>query len=372
MNLGSNGFPKNVEAISVDWLNEVLPGDAPVSSYTYKPVDDQGVTSLVFVLDIEFEHDEHDIPTQLLAKFATDHEVTREALRGGQGFRREVDFYRELGDKVGIAIPHCYALGYDDSDNSFMLLLEYLNNSSVRDLLVGNAQEVKECVEHLAALHAKWWRRSDELAFVERENQPALIEQRKQRLSIALENIKVDYQDKIGDVFVTLLELYLPNIELILNEAYKGPLTLCHGDFHRQQLLFPDNSQGKFCVIDWQTVTLDRGATDLARIIVTGLTVEDRRKYETQFVERYYELLREQGIHDYTLEQLWWHYRLGIVKLLLIHCSVFSGFDIAPLMAKWSDIGLDWLEVFFRWPSTAVEDHKLVDFLSEFVESLKA
>lgn len=361
MTIVRQSFPKSIADVSLTWLNAVLPCAARVQSFKASALAEQGVTSKVYLLDLVYETPASGATEQLLLKIASDNPDVREALREGRGYLREVAFYERLGADAGIAIPRCFALGYDERDNSFLLLLEYVGNSSVRDIVAGSVADIGESVAALARFHVRWWGRDGELNWVERDTSTALLDLRVQRVTTALETIRRDYAERIDAPVLELLELYREHSHLLASDAASGPLTLCHGDFHRKQLLFPDNTAGRFCVLDWQTVTLGRGADDLARIIVTGLRNDDRLRHEGSLVRGYHELLLAHGIDDYPLAQLWQHYYLGVARLLMTHCMVFTGFDLQPLITEWRDKGLDWFEVFFHWPCVALEEHDVLN-----------
>ena len=363
-------FPRSIQGISLEWLNGVLSDWGGIQACRCEAHPEQGVTSQVYILHLQCARGGRLQPQQVLVKLATDSAAARDALSESRAFRREIDFYRELGGCAGIAVPRCYALGYDEADHSFLLLLEYLGDCSVRDVLVGTVGEVTTAVDALAGFHARWWGRAAELPFIQREGDEAQLRNRLARLGVALDNIRAHHRREVGETLIELLELFIPHAALLAAEARSGPLTLCHGDYHRKQLLFPDNDAGRFCVIDWQTVCIDRGANDLARIVVTGLTGAQRRRHETALVERYHRRLCDAGVEDYPLEQLWQHYALGVARLLAIHSLVFAGFDIAPLIQQWRDKGADWYEVLFRWPAEAAAERGIQSSLSDFIERL--
>lgn len=50
----------------------------------------------------------------------------------------------------------------------------------------------------------------------------------------------------------------------------RGPLTLCHRDFHLRNILFPANDAGRLYVIDWSHPEIDSVCLDLARLVHTA------------------------------------------------------------------------------------------------------
>ena len=57
------------------------------------------------------------------------------------------------------------------------------------------------------------------------------------------------------------------------------PLTLAHGDYHLENLMFPAEGQNAPVVLDWQITMHATGVFDLGYFLSQSLTQEDRRTY---------------------------------------------------------------------------------------------
>jgi hypothetical protein len=91
---------------------------------------------------------------------------------------------------------------------------------------------------------------------------------------------------------------------------------LLHGDFRLDNLMFaPD---GSITVVDWQTISVGLPARDLAFFVATSLTSEDRQAAERSLVSAYHDALLAEGVADYSPEQCFEDYRLGLLHVLLI------------------------------------------------------
>ena len=66
-------------------------------------------------------------------------------------------------------------------------------------------------------------------------------------------------------------------------------------------------------VVDWQTLMTALPSRDLGYFIGTSLPAEQRREQEGQLVRGYYEMLRSQGVTDYTFERCSTDYRIGLL-----------------------------------------------------------
>nr|BAP05581.1 CalQ [uncultured Candidatus Entotheonella sp.] len=362
-------FPTQVGELSIVWLNQTLTDQenrqgARVVDFSTEPLADQGRTSAVYLLTLTYDQ-LTEMPTKLVLKFAMDQDFVKDALQDQNVFEREVTFYRRFGDGAGIPVPRCYAAAYDAEKNACVLLLEYIENAHQPDLFHGSVAEVDIAVEHLAPFHARWWQRQEELAGIPCEyDRP---DQHVQNVTRALEKIPEEHRDDVGRTVIEVLELWLKHRSQIVVHCARGPLTLCHGSFHRQQLLCPTAENDPFRVIDWQSATIDCGPIDLARLLVTGLLPAARRAHETRLVERYHALLVENGVADYPLEQVWQHYRLGIVRVLVLHIQVFAHFNVKLMLEHWGRVAEEqslW-KVLFQWPEQALMEHAVPELLRQ-------
>ena len=93
--------------------------------------------------------------------------------------------------------------------------------------------------------------------------------------------------------------------------AGSEPLTIVHADYRLDNLRF---HQGRMTIIDWQTALRGPCAMDLSSFVITGLTVEDRRAWEPDLIERYRRAVSAAGVdiddewlqRSYDENVLWW------------------------------------------------------------------
>jgi aminoglycoside/choline kinase family phosphotransferase len=369
-------FPSQIDDISVAWLNEVFTKKKVlkagyVVSFTAELLANQGTTSKVYIISLDYDHALVQGPRKIIAKFSSDDVETNKMIQAFQGFQREVYFYENFEANAGIPIPCCYASGYNAENNSCLLLLEYIENSCERNVNTATLKDIEMAVEHLAVFHAKWWGKQHKLTGVYFEHCPFLLDQRIKDATVALTKIQRRHRSDVGHAVVSLLEFWLSHVHLLTKYLEKEPVTLCHSDFHPQQILFPLADGDPFCVIDWQFVSIDCGPIDLARIIYTSLTREQRRKEEQALVEKYYALLIQNGVMDYSHEKFWEHYRLGIVKLVVLNTRVFAVTDIQFALQWWETEGpkgISLWDLLYRWPGEAIEEHDVIPLLLQIVQ----
>jgi hypothetical protein len=367
-------FPKQVEELTLDWLNRALVEKRVLTTqrlvhFETEPFA-QGGTAGVYLIRLTYEPEPLEAPKTVIAKFASADKQVREAISRYRGFEREVGFYRRFGDDAGIPTPRCFAAEYDPEDHTSVLLLELVGRTCTRDLLAGTSADIEMAVDHLGLFHAKWWGKEDQLTDVYSDYCDEFLQTRIQNVSLAAGKINAGFREFVCRPMLLTLDRWVPHAREISEYSRRRPQTLCHGSFHRGQILFPLAVGDPFRVIDWQTVSINFGATDLARIIVCGLLPEQRREHERALVERYHAILVEQGVTQYPLDELWDDYRLGIAATLILHVQGMAVYDIQAMVGYWGKQGLPgtsiW-DVFFTWPGEAAEDHQVVEFLDRVI-----
>lgn len=365
-------FPVRLSELTVDWLNQVfaargLLGARRIVAFEAAAASGRGGTSAVHVLTLTYDQPANLAPKKVFAKFSSESEAVREAAREHRLYQREIAFYAHYGTDPGIPTPVCYASEYDESSNTCVLLLEYIENARSREVQEGDPEDVEKAVRCLAPFHAKWWGRESSLAFIESEYSLPALEKRIEKVARAFARIKEGgHGGAIGETCLTILELWLAHARPLADYSMSRPLTMCHGSFHRGQILFPDHGAGSPCIIDWQNVSINIGAHDLARIVVSGLLPDQRRQHERHLLAMYHALLLEHGVRDYPLGQLFNDYRLGIVSLIVFHSLILADYPVDVITRFWKGKDPFWEEL-FRWPGAAAEESDVLGWLQETI-----
>ena len=365
-------FPARLTELTVEWLNAVfaargLPGAGRIVGFDAVPASVRGGTSSVRVLTLRYDPPTDSAPKKVLAKFSSEDESVREAAREYRLYQREIAFYARYGKDPGIRTPACYAAEYDERGNTCVLLVEYVENARSRDGAESGPEDVAAAVRCLAPFHAKWWGREGSLAFIESEYALPALEKRMEKVTRAFTRIREGgHRGAFGETSFAILELWLTHARRLADYARSRPLTMCHGSFHRGQLLFPEEGVDLPWVIDWQSVSVNLGATDLARIIVSGLLPGQRRQHERPLMASYHALLVEHGVRDYPWEPFLDDYRLGIVSLIVFHSLLLADYPVEVIAKFWKGKDSFW-EVLFRWPGYAAEESDVLVWLEKTV-----
>jgi aminoglycoside phosphotransferase (APT) family kinase protein len=175
--------------------------------------------------------------------------------------RREVRFYQHLASHVPLCTPTVLAM-IDDKSGVALLFPAYLPplpaEQWTREAGVVVASE-------LARLHAQPWEdvaTRPELNWLERPRSTGLAQRCEYGRSYW---DQLEHDDERSGVFrassVRAIRDGLERAEELARAAREAPITLCHGDCHRENILH--TTDGQFVWADWQEVRLGRGLVDL-------------------------------------------------------------------------------------------------------------
>jgi hypothetical protein len=92
--------------------------------------------------------------------------------------------------------------------------------------------------------------------------------------------------------------------------AGRPPHTYLHGDLHLANTYL--TAAGRMGIADWQVGLRGCWAHDVAYLLATALTIEDRRSHERELLELYRERLAAAGGPELTREAAWLAYRQGL------------------------------------------------------------
>jgi Phosphotransferase enzyme family len=297
--------------LTAEWLTGVLRATnaaARVHSVTVEPIG-TGQTGASFRLHLDGDGD---VPNTLVAKTAAGDRAARE--RVAAGYRNEVGFYTVFQDRVRIRTPRCWHAEISEDACSFVLLLDDLAPARPGVQADGcTVDQAADAARNLAGLHAPVW--NDPSLFDHRAWLTAMSGERAAFLGGitegAAERFLARYGPELGDDAETLRRAAaLTGRWVAIDTGVQG---LVHGDYRLDNLMFPERGDGVVAV-DWQTLAIGPPGRDLAYFLATSVLVDDRREHESALVAEYLDELRRIGVEDYSFEQCFADYRLGVLQ----------------------------------------------------------
>lgn len=306
------GIPTSVAELTPSWLTAFLGThghDAPIESVTAAAV---GTGQMAGSYRLSLHYDGiTDLPSSMVAKLATG---TPEQRQFGSGaFRNEVHFYRDLVDGFTVPTPKCFAATISPTGTEFVLLLQDMGDAVQGDQITGcTPSEAERIAVAVAGLHAPRW---DDESLLDAMPLPGSAE--RELMDSVLAPMAEVYRatfspDALSDAAVDWLVREAGDWIV----APHPHATLIHGDLRVDNVLV--DPSGAVTVIDWQAITTGNALRDIAFLLSTSLTVEDRRKHERGIVASYHRALVTEGVTGYTLDECWDDYVGNLIQAPLI------------------------------------------------------
>jgi hypothetical protein len=312
--------------ITPDWLTAVLQLegiDAEVEAITAAPIGTGQIASC-YRLGIDYLHGTG--PETLVAKLPSDDPQRRAA--DAFTYRCEIGFYREAAPHLQVRRPRCYLAALSDSGDEFTLLLEDLSPAEQGDQIKGcSVEQAKAAVVNLAGLHAPLW------CDASVHDMDWLVPNGADYAGISADL----YRDATAK-FVDRYQLSDETVALLCDfadhaqrwwERPAHPFALLHGDYRLDNLLFSDAAgEASVVAVDWQSCSLGNPLRDAAFMIVTGLSVADRRRAERDLVNNYWDALQAFSVTEYDRDQCWQDYRHSVFHAPVV--TVFGASAAKP------------------------------------------
>jgi hypothetical protein len=214
----------------------------------------------------------------------------------------ETFFYRNYGGKYDTRAPHCYYAESDADGNSVLVLddLCKIGAQFTEPAQAATPERIAQGLEAIARYQAASWM-DPALANVE-----WLLRGGSFDVANCLDWIynPAHWEQYSKRPRFQLLAEPLRNREMLLKAhsnlrkhwLRRAPWALSHGDAHYGQLYSLPN--GECRMIDWQCVCIANYAQDPTNLMVSGLSVKDRRDSERDLWAHYVGKLRDFGVEN--------------------------------------------------------------------------
>jgi hypothetical protein len=284
--------PFHAEAITAPWLSAVFAGSAPrARADSVRIVGGDDGSSVRRGIQVEWNAAGSGLPTRLFAK-STPTLATR--LSAGMAAPSEGRFLLEVRPTLDIEAPVCRWSGRDpDSGRSLHLFddLTVTRGASFCqvDTIIGRAQ-AEAMIDTLATLHGSLRQRADELAwlntyeaFFEAGRRSGIQEGHEQALTRAAPVIPVRLMARRDEIWLAAARAAAAHAE--------QPRTVIHSDVHLGNWYV--TADGRMGLSDWARVCRGLWARDVAYMLTAALSVEDRRAWEQDLLDRYLSRMRD-------------------------------------------------------------------------------
>lgn len=320
-----------VDAVDPAWMTAVLraSGALPTGSVTaldVKPVGN-GLVGDSYRFTLTYDGAPASAPASVVGKFAAADPASRASGAAFNLYGREVGFYREVASTVGIITPKTHFAEIDPETSAFTLIFEDFGPARPGDQLTGcSIADARTALLEAAALHAPRWNDQSlkDIAWLASgaDMFPAIIA----ALPGIITAFRERYDGVLADEHMALVER-LPQIMPLFQGVAEGPFTVQHGDFRLDNILFDiQGGSRRMGTLDWQTLAIGHGLTDVTYFLSAGVSPEARRAHERELITLYHDELRRLGVSDYSLEDCWTDYRRMAVHGVFM--GVFSAIAV--------------------------------------------
>jgi hypothetical protein len=300
------------------WLTEVLRSSGAVSeaaeiaSFTPTRIG-TGKLGDNIRFDLEWTGDTEHTPASVVGKFASTDPTSRQAGLMTGIYVREIFFFKELSSRVKMRIPFCHYADIDMTTGAFAVIMEDIRPARQGSQVDAcSVDESALAMEQLALLHASMWQAPD---LHDHEWLTARSLNGGEGLASIYEALVpqflTQYEHRLSERAAAAAERFTPLVGTWLCTDDAGPLTLLHGDYRLENMLFGDGPGAPpLTTVDWQTVAVGAGPSDAAYFLGAGLHTEDRRTHERALLEVYRQGLVAQGV-ELSEEDCWRSYRVN-------------------------------------------------------------
>ena len=316
------GFPRTLDAVTPQWLTEVLQadgviGDAVVVAFDSKPLGaGAGFMSSMLRLTLTYSDPGCGGPRNLIVKLTSPDPGSRQIDQAFNFYEKEVGFYQRIAPSTPIRAPKAHFSGYDPEVREYTLLLEDLTPLRVADQLDGlTFAQTEQALRSLAGLHGRWWRDPalPDMPWLITLNSPQMkalepIYQQCWPATVAFLGDAMPPQMRaLGDRFAN-------QIGTLQDKVMRQPCTVVHGDYRADNIFFSeDGASDGFAVADWQIVMQAGGALDVAYLLTGSIDRDLRRAHETDLLRAYHDALTSHGVNDYAFEVFREDYRACVM-----------------------------------------------------------
>jgi hypothetical protein len=305
-----NGSPPALGDLTPEWLSGLLQShgvEAAITGVHPGPIG-TGQVGATYRLTLEGQG----APASIVAKLPSNDPLSKATGKSHLTYLRESRFYSHFAGHKPLPVPRHLFIDFDEESHDFALIMHDLpRHYAGNQLTAPTREEAFLAVGAAAQIHAAWWGDPmlDTLDWLNgtRAVPPALdIE----ALYAMFWPAFCDrYGARVTPEMKRVGEAYFGKLTH-WTSAHDGPRCLTHGDFRPDNMLFdPHDAEQPVVIVDWQTVGVGSGVSDLAYYMGTALERDQRAALEVPLFDHYVASLARFGTPQSDLANLWDVYR---------------------------------------------------------------
>jgi hypothetical protein len=348
------------EEITAAWLTSALRQGGVLRNATVESVDTHvvglsaGYISEVARLTPHYSVDEQGAPESIIAKLPSLDVATQAWATSLHYYERESRFYQEIGPEAGMRVPACYFSAMDLAQTRHVLLLEDIGpvglGSQSSECTV---DEARRALEALAGMHARWWESEqlDKYPWLGSAESHSLDMAYPRKYRTGWGGVKERFSGRLPEGVEEVGDRLVRGLGDIMRRTSVSPVTLVHGSFRPENIYFEEGGEFEgIAAVSWQLAGRWQGALDVAFFIPYALPTNVRREHEESLLRAYLKALTRHGVADYSFEQLVEHYRLGLLRNLVLFVIGDENVDLEVSTGEvWNTRRVASLEALVDW-----------------------
>jgi hypothetical protein len=288
------------------------------------------------------------LPTALFCKYSNSFQQ-RLWLGNSQLMQHEVGFYRSIRPQLDIETPRAWHAAWHPVGWQSVVLLEDLGVTKGATFCVALAPVTRAMLENLldemARYHARFWNDSR----LEREwawlpTPLALFTRFCETFSFRKQVFAgLEVADPVvPDVLKSRNDALWRAYGLSCAESNTAPRCLLHGDPHIGNTYM--TAQGRMGFNDWQVVMRGNWAWDFTYLLLTALTIEQRREWEHDLLRYYLNRLAHYDADNIGFDTAWLAYRRHTLHALMGWLVTIGAAGVQPKEQQKNAISLAVIE----------------------------
>jgi hypothetical protein len=326
-------IPNTREDLTPEWLSSILglKEENQVVSVNLLPLgESDSVSGFIYRASLTYSRKPRKSPESLVLKMP--HPRSKRLWWLLDAYRYEVEFYQNYAKDIGVHVPrHIYSEIDQDTCDYILVIEDFPDSENVRDETGATKEQAYLLLKYMAKLHASNWlslKMCDEKLPTIESGVNSLNALLKKQSPILLARLGQIIEPEEKEVFRALPDGYLNAVKPLLS----SPRTLVHNDFAMKNILILHESEKpSFVLVDWANIRWAPGVRDLSFFIMTSVPLSMRSTGDEEFLRYYWEMLRREGVSDYSYRQMLEDYRRSVLVDFSRMVS-FGGHEVYPPM----------------------------------------
>lgn len=358
-------LPSMPNGLSPEWLTACLSAagiaaGAKVTAVRRAGVGEGvGMMSELSCLQLTWSETRPDLPSSVIAKYASTNPVNRAAANGFHVYEREVRYFLEVDAHTTMRTPRVYFAKLEP--DNYLLLMENLGEYRIGSQAAGaGLDDATLAIDQLAKLHAPFWGNTQSLDWVPHIEGSYHADGILMMATNGWDPMVSTFGVHIPESVRAGRDAVLAAIPALQAQMNSAPLTLIHGDFRMDNVLFGQKpGQDSIVILDWQGPLKAKGIVDVAVLLGQNTLTDVRRTHERALIERYVRGLASLGV-NYPLATAWQDY-LDALLYQWCYCATITG-----SLDGSNPTAAAWMAQCAARQSAATVDHNLYARLGRF------